>query len=93
MKGNWRASRAVLVWAGVLAAVVVAPSASGQDGAIMGWGRWVVVMPSELTGLVAIAVGSSHSLGLKFDGSIAAWGHNWYGECDIPAPNSNFVAR
>ena len=26
------------------------------------------------------------------DGSIVAWGHNNYGQCDVPAPNSNFVA-
>ena len=44
------------------------------------------------TEFVAIAAGSSHSLGLKADGSIVAWGDNEYGQCDVPSPNSGFVA-
>ena len=39
-----------------------------------------------------MAAGSGHSLGLKSDGSIVAWGQNDYGQCDVPAPNSGFVA-
>ena len=34
---------------------------------------------------------SGHSLGLKADGSIVAWGLNDYGQCDVPAPNTDFV--
>jgi len=26
------------------------------------------------------------------DGSIVAWGYNLYGQCDVPSPNSDFVA-
>ena len=26
------------------------------------------------------------------DGSIVAWGHNTYGQCDVPVPNEGFVA-
>ena len=26
------------------------------------------------------------------DGEIVAWGHNGYGQCDVPAPNTDFVA-
>ena len=33
-----------------------------------------------------------HSLGLKSDGTIVAWGSNGYGQCDVPAPNADFVA-
>jgi hypothetical protein len=33
-----------------------------------------------------------HSLGLKSDGAIVAWGYNGYGQCDVPAPNAGFVA-
>jgi hypothetical protein len=31
-------------------------------------------------------------LGIKQDGSIAAWGHNYYGQCNVPSPNTDFVA-
>lgn len=33
-----------------------------------------------------------HSLGLKSDATIAAWGNNNYGQCTVPWPNSDFVA-
>ena len=39
-----------------------------------------------------MAAGGSHSLGLKADGSIVAWGWNGYGQCNVPAPNADFVA-
>ena len=31
-------------------------------------------------------------LGLKADGSIVAWGYNDYGQCNVPSPNTGFVA-
>jgi hypothetical protein len=33
-----------------------------------------------------------HSLGLKADGSIVAWGDNDAGQCNVPSPNTGFVA-
>jgi hypothetical protein len=39
-----------------------------------------------------VAAGSYHSLGLKFDGTIVAWGENGDGQCDVLAPNSNYIA-
>ena len=33
-----------------------------------------------------------HSLGLKSDGTIVAWGDNSYGQCNVPSPNADFVA-
>ena len=35
---------------------------------------------------------SHHSLGLKADGSIVAWGSNTDGQCDVLPPNTGFVA-
>jgi hypothetical protein len=31
-------------------------------------------------------------LGLKSDGTVVAWGYNYFGQCDVPAPNEGFVA-
>ena len=39
-------------------------------------------VPSPNTGFVAVAAGGSHSLGLKEDGSIVAWGRNDEGQRD-----------
>ena len=36
--------------------------------------------------------GYDHSLGLKSDGTIVVWGDNSYGQCNVPAPNADFVA-
>jgi hypothetical protein len=39
-----------------------------------------------------MAGGGSHSLAIKTNGSIVAWGKNAYGQCSVPAPNSGFIA-
>jgi len=39
------------------------------------------------SGFTAIAASGFHSLGLKDDGSVAAWGDNNYGQCNVPDPN------
>jgi hypothetical protein len=49
-------------------------------------------VPSPNTGFIAIATGFGHSLGLKTDGSIVAWGDNYYGQCTVPSPNTGFIA-
>src|SRR5207249_4561423 len=37
-----------------------------------------------LSNVVAIAAGGDHSLALKSDGSVVAWGSNTYGESTVP---------
>ncbi len=49
----------------------------GPNGSIVGWGSMVVGV--DLSGpFRAIAAGADHSLGLKSDGSIVAWGDNYF---------------
>jgi hypothetical protein len=42
--------------------------------------------------VVAIAAGGVHSVALKADGTVVAWGQNFYGQLDIPPGLSNVVA-
>jgi len=49
---------------------------NGQVGGVSS----VAIQVSNLTGVVAIAGGRYHSLALKNDGTVWAWGANWYGQ-------------
>ncbi len=49
-------------------------------------------MPAPNTNFIAVAAGGWHSLGLKADGTIVAWGLNDEGQTTVPAPNTNFIA-
>ncbi|MEI7901877.1 MAG: IPT/TIG domain-containing protein, partial [bacterium] len=40
----------------------------------------------------AVAGGFYHSLALRSDGSVLAWGYREYGQCDVPSPNADFMA-
>jgi alpha-tubulin suppressor-like RCC1 family protein len=45
-----------------------------------------------LSNVVAIATGDYHSLALRRDGTIIAWGLDTYGQCDIPSGLKNIRA-
>ena len=70
------------------AAIVIADP---PQGSIVGWGSQVVGVDLS-SGFVAVAAGFGHSLALKADGAIVAWGDNGYGLANVPAPNTGFVA-
>ncbi len=61
------------------------------SGALTRWGHTCGGVPPG-DDFIAVANGGGHSLALKFDGSIMAWGGNEYGELDVPEPNTGFVA-
>jgi hypothetical protein len=64
--------------------------AEAPAGSIIGWGDQVVV--AGLSGpFTQVAAGGEHSLGLRADGSIVAWGLNDYGQANVPAPNADFI--
>ncbi len=48
-------------------------------------------VPSGLSGVVALAAGDNHSLGLKNDGTVVTWGDNEYGETMVPTGLGNVV--
>ena len=39
----------------------------------------------DLRNVVAVAGGGAHSLALTADGTVAAWGANWNGQCNLPS--------
>jgi hypothetical protein len=41
-------------------------------------------VPFDLGAAVSIAAGESHTLALRSDGSVRAWGRNDYGQCNVP---------
>src|SRR4051812_6709794 len=47
-------------------------------------GQTNVNVPAALTNVVSIACGDAHTLALKADGTIIAWGNNAYGQTNIP---------
>ena len=49
-------------------------------------------VPAGLSNVVAIAAGGSHSLALKSDGTLVAWGSNDNGESTVPTGLTNVVA-
>jgi len=66
-------------------------TAAQQTGSILGWGMQVVGIDLD-EGFIVVAAGGTHSLALKEDGSVVAWGSNDYGLCEIPSPNADFIA-
>ena len=82
-----------------LVAVLLAPvawpaSAGGAQrpaGTVVAWGGQTNV-PANLTNVVAIAAGEGHSLALKSDGTVVAWGDNTFGQTDVPPGLSGVTA-
>src|SRR5262245_39193239 len=69
------------------------PSLDAQTpGSIVGWGSEIGLPPYKLQNVVAISASRNHNLALTSYGSIMAWGDNQYGQCNVPSPNSDFIA-
>lgn len=78
---------------GLAVGLIHAPLDGAQTiGSIVSSGAQVVQSPDRLADIVQLAAGQYHSVGLKYDGSIVAWGGNSYQQCIAPEVNSDFVA-
>jgi hypothetical protein len=71
---------------------IAAPSATvtstfsvDMDPATITTGSLVV---SKSVGIKQIAAGSNHTVALKYDGTVVAWGGNNYGQTIVPTPHS-----
>jgi alpha-tubulin suppressor-like RCC1 family protein len=56
------------------------------------YGYASMVQPTNIGNVTAIAAGALHTLALRKDGTVIAWGNNFYGQTNIPAGLSNVVA-
>src|SRR5688572_24723553 len=63
---------------------VLAVEVTNAQSAIVGWGTQVFDSRFNEQAFVEIAAGGSHTLALRGDGSVIAWGNNWDGQCIVP---------
>jgi len=68
---------------------VLFTNASGQ---VVTWGSMVLPFVKPGTRFTAVAAGGEHSLAVKQDGTVVAWGRNLSGEAKVPAGLSNVIA-
>ncbi len=68
---------------------------ASSPGTVVAWG-WndsgQSSVPSDLSGVTAIAAGNGHSLALKSDGTVVGWGWNAYGQTNVPSGLSGVTA-
>jgi alpha-tubulin suppressor-like RCC1 family protein len=61
--------------------------------AVWGFGFWGQTnLQPQFTNFMALAVGSTHCLGLTMEGRIVGWGNGFFGSSEIPVSLSNVVA-
>src|SRR5688572_10565074 len=68
-----------------LAVTLVHQIHAGEVGTVFGWGWQAVPLIEPGARFTAIDIGTSHSLALKADGTVVAWGEDYRGQCTVPA--------
>src|SRR5260370_6039138 len=65
-----------------------------RTGTVLSWGAPPILWPYSPPGTryQAIAAGTFHSLALKSDGTLIAWGYNMYGQRTVPANLTDVIA-
>lgn len=65
---------------------------TNTSGQVVTWGSMVLPFVKPGTRFTAVAAGGEHSLAVKDDGTVVAWGRNISREATVPAGLSNVVA-
>src|SRR6185436_6901006 len=66
------------------AALVRAQASAMAQSEVVGWGSQVVNSAWNHEAFVAVAAGEEHTVALRSNGSVVAWGGNQFGECNVP---------
>jgi PKD repeat protein/pimeloyl-ACP methyl ester carboxylesterase len=69
-----------------------AQSNNHTPGTVVAWGSQVIPYVASGTRFTKIAAGVFHSMALKSDGTVFAWGDNEYGESTVPSNLTGVVA-
>ncbi len=68
------------------------PAPASQPGTVVSWGSEALPYVEPGTRFTRIAAGGSHSLALKADATVVAWGDNSYGQATVPGGLTNVLA-
>ena len=78
--------RMMQIWVvAVLAIVVGAGRQARAEVDVVSWGSQIYDQGDFRERYVQIAAGSLHTVALKSDGTLVAWGSNSYGQCNVPS--------
>ena len=72
----------------------LSPVSYTTPGTVVSWGEngnGQATIPGDLSNVVQVSAGYSHSLALKSDGTVVGWGWNALGQTTIPVGLSNVV--
>ena len=75
---------ALIALALALAAVAWLPGRAGAEVDAVSWGLSAFDQGDPRERYSQVAAGSSHTVALKSDGNVIAWGNNQYGQCTVP---------
>src|SRR4051794_33602222 len=86
-------------WVNVTASAAVLIFSIGGAGSVLAqnviaWGSGSVTtnVPASATNVIGISAGKDHSLVLRSDGSVVAWGSSANGKTTVPGAATNVVA-
>src|SRR5262245_34924390 len=66
-------------------ACLILPGPTQAQSFISGWGNQIFDSRWNSEVFVEIAAGGAHTVARRGDGSVVAWGWNYYGQCNVPA--------
>jgi PKD domain/Regulator of chromosome condensation (RCC1) repeat len=69
----------------------ISPAKASLGYTVTEWGGSNYPMPPGMNDLIAIDAGFNFSVALKSDGTVVAWGNNFYGQTNVPSGLSDVV--